>query len=364
MLRALVWLLLMFFAALLPGAAPALAPAQPLTPRIVAIGDLHGDHAAWRAIARAARLIDANGRWAGGKATLVQVGDIVDRGPDSLKIIRDLMRLEREAAAKGGQVVALIGNHEAMMMTGDDRYIHPGEYAAFADRRSERRRADTYQANRAAIEAAYRAREPGLLPATIRERWIQATPLGMLEYRAAWAPGGELGRWTLGHRAVARVGDSLFVHGGISTAYAGLSIDEINRRVAAALTAGDETPTAIINDPMGPLWYRGLVTRSADAEAAKPAVPAPANPPAAPPRPTIDQEIATVLGAYRVKRIVIGHTPTLGGIVEGRGGKLWRIDSAISSAYGGTPSYLEITGDRVVAVKVPRPAPAARGTIQ
>ena len=363
MLRALVWLLLMFFAALLPGAAPALAPAQPLTPRIVAIGDLHGDHAAWRAIARAARLIDANGRWAGGKAALVQVGDIVDRGPDSLKIIRDLMRLEREAAAKGGQVVALIGNHEAMMMTGDDRYIHPGEYAAFADRRSERRRADTYQANRAAIEAAYRAREPALLPATIRERWIQATPLGMLEYRAAWAPGGELGRWTLGHRAVARVGDSLFVHGGISSAYASLSIEEINRRVAAALTAGDETPTAIINDPMGPLWYRGLVTRSADAEAAKPAAPAPATPPAAPPRPTIDQEIATVLGAYRVKRIVIGHTPTLGGIVEGGGGKLWRIDSAISSAYGGTPSYLEITGDRVVAVKVPRPAPAGRGKI-
>ena len=68
-----------------------------------------------------------------------------------------------------------------------------------------------------------------------------------------------------------------------------------------------------------------------------------------------------MLDAYRVKRIVVGHTPTLGGIVEGGAGKLWRIDSAISSAYGGTPSYLEITGDRVVAVKVPRPAATGQG---
>lgn len=355
MQRWLVWALMILAASL-----ASAAYSQPAPPRIVAVGDLHGDHAAWQAIARNARLIDQKGHWIGGRATLVQVGDIVDRGPDSFKIIRDLMRLEREAAAKGGQVVALIGNHEAMMMTGDLRYVHPQEYAAFADRRSASRRSELYRTNRVAIEAAFRATEPLLKPDDIRARWEKATPLGMIEHRLAWAPTGEFGRWTLGHRAVARIGDNLFVHGGISSAYASLSIDEINRRVAAALTAGDETPTAIINDPMGPLWYRGLVTRALDAEAAKPATPAAV----APPRPTIDQEIATVLGAYRVKRIVIGHTPTLGGIVEGGGGKLWRIDSAISSAYGGTPSYLEITGDRVVAVKVPRPAPAGGGKSQ
>ena len=79
------------------------------------------------------------------------------------------------------------------------------------------------------------------------------------------------------------------------------------------------------------------------------------------PRPTIEQEIATVLDAYQVKRIVVGHTPTLDGIVQRYQGKLWRIDSAISSAYGGTPSYLEITGDRVNAVKVPRPSATGQG---
>ena len=361
MTRLWVWpKILLVLAALHWGAACNAAPAPPSPQRIVAVGDLHGDHAAWRAIAQAARLVDAKGRWAGGKTTFVQVGDIVDRGPDSLKIIRDLMRLEREAMAKGGQVVVLIGNHEAMMMTNDLRYVHPGEYAAFADRRSASRRDAVYRANQAAIEAAYRVAAPLLKPEEIRARWDKATPLGMIEHRRAWAPAGDLGKWTLGHRAVVRIGDSLFVHGGISTTYATVPIDEINRRVAAALAAGDETPTAIINDPMGPLWYRGLVTRALDEEAAKPATPTVV----APPRPTIDQEIVTVLGAYRVKRIVVGHTPTLGGIVEANSGKLWRIDSAISSAYGGTPSYLEITGDRVVAVKVPRPVAAGQGANQ
>ena len=356
MARLRIWPWMLCLAAML--SAPALASARVQSPlRIVAIGDLHGDHAAWQAIARAARLVDAKGYWVGGHTTLVQLGDIVDRAPDSLEIIRDLMRLEREAAAKGGRVIVLIGNHEAMMMTGDLRYVHPGEYAAFADRQSETRRATFYRANRAAIEAAYRAGAPSLQSEEIRLRWINATPLGMIEYRQAWSPGGELGRWTLGHRAVDRVGDSLFVHGGISTAYATIPIEEINRRVIVALTAGDETPQAIINDEMGPLWYRGLVTRSTDGEATKAA----AAPVPAIPRPTIEQEIATVLGAYRVKRIVVGHTPTLGGIIEGYQGRLWRVDSAISSAYGGTPSYLEITGERVIAVKVPRPLAMGQG---
>ena len=56
--------------------------------RIVAVGDLHGDYRAWVDIARNAGLIDARGRWAGGRTTLVQMGDIVDREPESLQIIQ------------------------------------------------------------------------------------------------------------------------------------------------------------------------------------------------------------------------------------------------------------------------------------
>ena len=77
--------------------APAPLHPQKVAPRIIAVGDLHGDYDAWAVIARHAGLTDAKGKWAGGNATLVQLGDVVDRGPDSLKIIRHLMKLQREA---------------------------------------------------------------------------------------------------------------------------------------------------------------------------------------------------------------------------------------------------------------------------
>src|SRR5688572_33372586 len=122
MLRLLIWHFMVIAAVLMPGAA-ASQPAQ----RIVAIGDLHGDFEAWRAIAAASGLADSKGRWTGGNATLVQMGDIVDRGPDSLKIIHDLMKLQREAPKRGGRVIVVLGNHEAMMMTDDMRYVRSEE---------------------------------------------------------------------------------------------------------------------------------------------------------------------------------------------------------------------------------------------
>ena len=87
-------------------------PSAPVSAqRIVAVGDLHGDYDAWITIARGAGLIDARNRWAGGPATLVQLGDITDRGPDSLKIIRHLQKLQKEAIGAGGQVM-LVGHSD------------------------------------------------------------------------------------------------------------------------------------------------------------------------------------------------------------------------------------------------------------
>lgn len=325
--------------------------AQPAPQRIIAIGDLHGDHEAWRAIARAAGLIDAKGKWAGGNATLVQMGDIVDRGPDSLRIIRDLMSLQREAPKRGGKVIVLLGNHEAMMMTGDLRYVHPGEYAAFATRDSKARRDRVYEANKAAIQASYLARAPQMSPETIKGEWLKGWPLGKVEYQLAWRADGELGKWALNNPAVAKLGDTLFVHGGISAAFANVPIDEINRQAAVALKAQDPTPTAIVNHPQGPLWYRGLIVRNDGDEATV----APAPPGTTIPL-TIEQEIDLALKSFGVKRIVVAHTPSKSGIIAGAGGKLWRVDSAISRTYGGLPAYLEIVGDRVTPHNVPRPA--------
>lgn len=324
--------------------------------RIVAVGDLHGDYEAWIAIARAAGLIDARGRWAGGNTTLVQMGDVVDRGPDSLKIIEHLQRLEKEAKRKGGRLIVLVGNHEAMMMTGDRRYVHPGEYAAMVDKDSAARREKVFTLNQAAVEASYRARDPAISAEAIKQDWLRQVPLGMVEHQLAWKPDGPLGKWAIGNPAVVKLGDTLFVHGGISAAFANHSIDQINQQVAEALKAGDERPEAIVNHPQGPLWYRGLISRGSGDEATLvPLAPGTAAP------PTIADEIALVLNNYQVRRIVVAHTPSLKGIVSHEGGKLWQIDSAISRAYGGTPSYLEIRSGQVRAVSVPRPAAPAWG---
>ena len=140
---------LLALAALLPSFRFRACAAQPK--RIVAVGDLHGDYQAWQTIARAAGLIDAGGHWAGGRTTLVQLGDILDRQPDSLKIVRSLQQLQKEAPRAGGTVVVVLGNHEAMNLLGDFRYTTPGEFAAFADAGSAARRDRVYEQNRAAI---------------------------------------------------------------------------------------------------------------------------------------------------------------------------------------------------------------------
>jgi calcineurin-like phosphoesterase family protein len=345
--RRLVWPILM----VLVGSVSAPASAAPQQPqRIIAVGDLHGDYQAWTTIARAAGLIDARNRWSGGNTTLVQLGDITDRGPDSLKIIRSLQQLQKEAPRKGGKVIVLLGNHEAMNLLGDYRYTTPGEYAAFVDDQSAARRERLYELNKAAIEVSYRAKDPKMSADAIRQAWMASTPLGWVEHKLAWMPTGELGKWATQNPGVVKLGDILFAHGGLSTEYSRLGIDEINRRVAAAMAAGDESPKTILYDPLGPLWYRGLVGRDADAEAERgPVV-------SGGPRPTIDQELTTVLAAYGAKRLVIGHTPLLSGIAISNGGRLARIDTGISRHYGGQLSWLEIVGDKVIPHNVGRPA--------
>jgi hypothetical protein len=331
-------LMLAAFAAI-PGAAQA-------PQRIVAVGDLHGDYQAWTQIAAAAGLIDAEGHWKAGRTTLVQLGDITDRGPDSLLIIRSLQQLAAEAPAAGGRVIVLLGNHEAMNVLGDLRYVTSGEFAAFADRQSVARREQLYARERRKLEAAARARRRSALPSQVRDEWLARTPLGWVEHRSAWAPSGEIGKWAARNPAVLKIGDTLFAHGGISAEYAKSSIDEINRRAAVAVAAADDSDSSILNDPLGPLWYRGLVMRDPDAQGSRRA-----------PRGNADSELREVLAAYGAQRMVIAHTPSLTGIGITNNGRLIRIDTGISRYYGGPLSWIEIIGAKVVPHSIKRSGP-------
>ena len=348
MVRRLACLILLVLAALVG------APAWGAPQRIVAVGDLHGDYQAWLTIARAAGLIDARNHWAAGNTTLVQLGDITDREPNSLDIIRSLQQLQKEALRKHGKVIVVLGNHEAMNLLGDNRYTTAGEFAAFADAQSPTRRDRVYALNRAKLEAAARATDPKLTDDAIRQAWMAAHPLGWVEHRLAWSPGGELGQWATRNPAIAKIDGTLFVHGGLSAEYAKLPLDEVNHRVAAAMALADDSPRSVLTDPLGPLWYRGLVGRDADAEAERAENTRATTP--TPPRPTIDEELTSILAAYGAQRIVIGHTPILSGIAITNGGRLIRIDTGNSRYYGGPLTWLEIVGDRVTPHSVGRPA--------
>lgn len=80
------------------------------------IGDVHGQLKKLVKLLHDAQLIDAQGAWQGGSATLWFMGDSVDRGPDGIAVLDLIMRLQGEAAAVGGSVASLLGNHEMMLL--------------------------------------------------------------------------------------------------------------------------------------------------------------------------------------------------------------------------------------------------------
>ena len=69
--------------------------------RIVAMGDVHGAYDQLLPILKDAGIVDQRLRWSGGRTHFVLVGDVLDRGPDSRKVLDLYMRLEREASSAG-----------------------------------------------------------------------------------------------------------------------------------------------------------------------------------------------------------------------------------------------------------------------
>jgi hypothetical protein len=88
-------------------------------PRFVAIGDVHGELRGFQAILLAEKLINSEGHWLGGETTLLQIGDIVDRGPFSFQTFEFIRNLQMAAEKAGGRVIRLFGNHELLMLQGN-----------------------------------------------------------------------------------------------------------------------------------------------------------------------------------------------------------------------------------------------------
>lgn len=82
---------------------------------VYVVGDVHGQFDTLVARLGESGLV-ADGAWSGGAATLVFIGDFCDRGTGGVAALDLVMRLQEEAPAAGGRVVAMLGNHEMVLL--------------------------------------------------------------------------------------------------------------------------------------------------------------------------------------------------------------------------------------------------------
>jgi len=267
--------------------------------RIVAIGDLHGDVSAARGVLRLAGVIDAADAWTGGRTVVVQTGDQLDRGDDDREVLELLDRLAGAAAKSGGALVVLNGNHEVMNVQSDFRYVSPhglAEYEEF---------------------------NPGWLHA-----W--STPSEQRGRTFAFRPGGAVARQLARRPVVARVGDTLFVHGGVLPQHVSYGLARINREASAWMWGAQKEIPEILTSKDAPIWTRLYSDGDPDAAACG--------------------TLAQALEGAAAKRMVVGHTIQESGINSACDGRVWRIDVGLSKVYAEAsetrpkPQVLEIQG--------------------
>jgi len=287
--------------------------------RVVAIGDVHGDYPRFLELLHTAGLVDAKNAWTGGDTHLVLDGDFVDRGDHSAQVLDLLMDLEPQARKAGGQVHALIGNHEAMDLYGDLRYVTKEDFAGFQGSNSKDLR------DRKMREAWDDLKQQGAAPAdesAWRKKFQDEHPLGWFEHRQAFQPDGKYGKWLRRQNAIIKINDAVFVHGGISEKYAALTRREINTKVREELSQFTKLAKGIVTDEQGPLWYRGMAQLPEDDKG-------------------MAELLPRVLATHQAKHIVIGHTPQIA-VLPRFDGKVIAIDVGLSKPFDGPPAFLLI----------------------
>jgi hypothetical protein len=217
---------------------------------LMALSDLEGEVDRLIALLRAGKVVDEELQWTFGKGHLVVVGDTFDRGLHVTECLWLFYELEERARAAGGAVHFLLGNHDVMCLTGDLRYV--------------------------------------------RRKYFENAKLLGEEFVGLYGRRTLLGRWLRSRNAAMRIGDEIFVHGGISPAVARKESDlgKLNGALRTALAADDwnwkKPPDGLLRLAAGSdglLWYRGYIHK-----------------------PISEAEMDEVLTAMKAKRVVVGHT--------------------------------------------------------
>ncbi len=320
--------------------------------RVVAVGDLHGNHDKLVRLLTAADLIDGELRWSGGDNHLVVAGDFLDRGLDDRPLMDLLRRLEEESVAAGGRVHALLGNHEVMNLFRDLRYVNPASYRHFAP--------DERKADRTAAAGKFSMQRTSNIGPQRFRAFNKRFPPGFFARLSSFNPDGEYGSWLAGLPSIVKINGVGYTHGGLNEKYAALGVDGINRQVtgevrrylesrevlesagvtslvmnilqvneaakkvlesrggrraaprreaAVALLAAATNP---ILGTQGPLWYRGNALRDERLE-----------------RDILDEALE-LLGATA---LVVAHSPTPSSRITSRfHSRLFRIDHGIGDS--------------------------------
>jgi hypothetical protein len=287
-----------------PRARVAAVTAGP-PPRIIVIGDLNGAADALVEILRGTGLIDARRHWIGGRAELVQVGDLFNRGGGARRALALLTRLQAEASRSGGKVTVLLGNHEVMTVLRHEAYCTEDEYLSFAS--AAERRAWPAQVERATLRL-FREHGPRgpILPIGPRiEAWKIAHVPGQSALRKALARDAPLGRVVRRLPVAHQSGGCLFVHGGLLPEWAELGVSGLNARAQAEWgeAAGffPRLPKeSLFRARSGPLWDRTLATGSAA---------------------QVQKALKRSLELCGAERMIVGHTQTEG-VKGGRRGEI------------------------------------------
>ena len=290
--RSLVLLLALFLAWDLRAAQPP-APA-----RVVAIGDIHGDAPAMRKAFRTAGAIDAAGNWIGGALVVVQLGDLVGRSNDEREVLDFIFDIQRKAAAGGGAVHALIGNHEVMAGRLDNQAVGPNPFPAWET-------------------------VPGLRRDDPRLRHLLPAERAR---GAALMPGGPYARRIAEFPTVIKIRSTVFAHGGVTPRWAAYGTDRINRELKdwlMGLTPEPQSSTGV-DDGDRVMWTRQF-SQAVDAADCL--------------------DLAESLRILDAERMIVAHT-VHEQITPRCGGQVWAIDVGMSRAYGGRVQVLEIVDDR------------------
>lgn len=222
--------------------------------KIFIVSDVHGQYQWFKTLLIHNGVMDRRLRWRYGKGHLMVLGDIMDRGKHVNEVLWTVHQLQIQARRKGGRVHFLLGNHEAMVLQGDIRYVHP----------------------------KYKFTAKHLLNITVPE---------------LYGPDTVLGKWIRTRNTIIKINDILFVHAGIhpDLLTMNLSTTDLNETIRKNL----DTPRKTIKtEPLldflfrknGPLWYRGYFDGMRSYEHQDPEV------------------LQQVLDKFNVMRIIVGHT--------------------------------------------------------